>query len=280
MSRNEAALVAAPGEEATPSEWPEETDAEVPETEAPETSAPAEETAPAEEETAAEETSEAVENVPEETVPAEDQTATPSETPAATDSEIESAPKPSYSDLVGIGWSSTAKVYASTLNRLHALDDVEGWKVEYSITPEGSARIVDGARGVEDGEDLYFGVKNQIGYAVETVLANGEELTADTITDNEDGSQTAWYAVYGVTEEQSIDVVMAETGEHPAFDQTLVMDDGMQIIIKAEAGVLPAGVEATAERVSQEVEAAVVESASAEGKNRQRLFMPMILTSG
>ena len=88
---------------------------------------------------------------------------------------------------------------------------MEGWKVEYSITPEGSARIVDGARGVEDGEDLYFGVKNQIGYAVETVLANGEELTADTITDNEDGSQTAWYAVYGVTEEQSIDVVMAET---------------------------------------------------------------------
>ncbi len=272
MSRNEAALVAAPGEEATPSEWPEETDAEVPETEAPETSAPAEETAPAEEETAAEETSEAVENVPEETVPAEDQTATPSETPAATDSEIESAPKPSYSDLVGIGWSSTAKVYASTLNRLHALDDVEGWKVEYSITPEGSARIVDGARGVEDGEDLYFGVKNQIGYAVETVLANGEELTADTITDNEDGSQTAWYAVYGVTEEQSIDVVMAETGEHPAFDQTLVMDDGMQIIIKAEAGVLPAGVEATAERVSQEVEAAVVESASAEGKNLTSVY--------
>ena len=89
------------------------------------------------------------------------------------------------------------------------MDDVEGWKVEYSIAPEGSARIVDGARGVEDGEDLYFGVKNQIGYAVETVLANGEELTADTITDNEDGSQTAWYAVYGVTEEQSIDVVMA-----------------------------------------------------------------------
>ena len=260
MSPNAAALVSAPGEEATPSEWPEdETDAEVPETMAPE-----EETAvPAEEDPAAEETTEAAETIP---------VATPSETPAATDSEIENAPKPSYSDIVGIGWSGTAKVYASTLNKLHALDDVEGWKVEYSITPEGSARIVDGARGVEDGEDLYFGVKNQIGYAVETVLANGEELTADTITDNEDGSQTAWYAVYGVTEEQSIDVVMAETGEHPAFEQTLAMDDGMQISIKAEAGVLPVGVEATAERVSQEVEAAVVESASAEGKTLTSVY--------
>ncbi len=259
MSPNAAALVSAPGEEATPSEWPEdETDAEVPETTAPE-----ETTVPAEEEPAAEETTEVAETIP---------AATPSETPAATDSEIENAPKPSYSDIVGIGWSGTAKIYASTLNKLHALDDVEGWKVGYSIAPEGSARIVDGARGVEDGEDLYFGVKNQIGYAVETVLANGEELTADTITDNEDGSQTAWYAVYGVAEEQSIDVVMAETGEHPAFEQTLVMDDGMQISIKAEAGVLPVGVEATAERVSQEVEAAVVESASAEGKTLTSVY--------
>ena len=70
MSPNAAALVSAPGEEATPSEWPEdETDAEVPETMAPE-----EETAvPAEEDPAAEETTEAAETIP---------VATPSETPA------------------------------------------------------------------------------------------------------------------------------------------------------------------------------------------------------
>ena len=219
MSPNVAALVAAPGDDdaATPSEITggEET-ADEPETTAPEESNeglvdegnlpeesdPAttpEESQPAEETTPVEETTE----VPETTAPAKD--------PVATEDEIQSAPKPDYSDLVGIGWSGTGKIYTSTLNKLHAFDDVEGWKVEYSITPEGSARIIDGARGVEDGEDLYFGVKNQIGYAVESVLANGEELTADTITDNEDGSQTAWYAVYGVTEEQSIDVVMAET---------------------------------------------------------------------
>ena len=224
MSRNEAALVAAPGDEvATPSEMPEEETPDEPETTAPEESNeglvdegnlpeesdPAttpEESQPAEETTPVEETTE----TPETTAPAETPAA-PAEDPVATADEIESAPKPDSSDLVGIGWSGTGKIYTSTLNMLHALEDVEGWKVEYSITPEGSARIIDGARGVEDGEDLYFGVKNQIGYAVETVLANGEKLTADTITDNEDGSQTAWYAVYGVTEEQNIDVVMAET---------------------------------------------------------------------
>ncbi|HIX52138.1 MAG TPA: hypothetical protein IAA28_04975, partial [Candidatus Lachnoclostridium stercoripullorum] len=264
ISKNEAALVAAPAEKATPSELPEEeetTEAETEESavaeetgEEPETEAPEEEVP----ETEVPET-----DAPETAAPAEDPKATASEMDEATKSEIESAPKPSYSDLVGIGWSGTAKLYSSTLNKLHALDDVEGWKVEYSITPAGSARIVDGPRGVEDGEDLYFGVKNQIGYAVETVLANGEELTADTVTDNEDGSQTAWYAVYGVTEEQSVDVVMAETGEHPAFDTELTMEDGTVIHIHADAGVLPAGVTAEASVVTG-IEDVVKENVEAE----------------
>ena len=269
ISKNEAALVAAPAEKATPSELPEEEETTEAETEE---SAAGEETGE-EPETEAPEKEVPETVAPETAAPAEDPKATASEMDEATKSEIESAPKPSYSDLVGIGWSGTAKLYTSTLNKLHALDDVEGWKVEYSITPAGSARIVDGPRGVEDGEDLYFGVKNQIGYAVETVLANGEELTADTVTDNEDGSQTAWYAVYGVTEEQSVDVVMAETGEHPAFEQTITMDDGMVITLKAGEGVLPEGVTATAERVSQEVEATVIDNASAEGKDIVTVYL-------
>ena len=150
MSRNEAALVAAPGDEvATPSEMPEEETPDEPETTAPEESNeglvdegnlpeesdPAttpEESQPAEETTPVEETTE----VPETTVPAETPAA-PAEDPVATADEIESAPKPDYSDLVGIGWSGTGKIYTSTLNKLHAFDDVEGWKVEYSITPKG-----------------------------------------------------------------------------------------------------------------------------------------------
>ena len=286
FSRNEAALVAAPAGDdpkATPSEMEDSKDPEesneglVDEGNMPNEKDPADvpgESAPAEESTPADETTVTGEpQVPETTVPEPQvpETTAPETTPAATPSETApekkpDAPKPSYSDLVGIGWSGTAKMYTSTLNKLHAFEDVDGWQIQYSIDPEGSARIVDGPRGVEDGEDLYFGVKNQLGYAVETVLANGEELAADTITDNEDGSQTAWYTVYGVTEEQNIDVVMAETGEHPGFSQEIQMDDGMVITIQADEGVLPDGVTATAERAGEDVENAVAEQATEDGK--------------
>ena len=286
FSRNEAALVAAPAGDdpkATPSEMEDSKDPEesneglVDEGNMPNEKDPADvpgESAPAEESTPADETTVTGEpQVPETTAPKPQvpETTAPETTPAATPSETvpekkPDAPKPSYSDLVGIGWSGTAKMYTSTLNKLHAFEDVDGWQIQYSIDPEGSARIVDGPRGVEDGEDLYFGVKNQLGYAVETVLANGEELAADTITDNEDGSQTAWYTVYGVTEEQDIDVVMAETGEHPGFSQEIQMDDGMVITIQADEGVLPDGVTATAERAGEDVENAVAEQATEDGK--------------
>ena len=276
FSRNEAALVAAPAGDdpkATPSEMEDSKDPEesneglVDEGNMPNEKDPADvpgESAPAEESTPADETTVTGEpQVPETTAPETTPAATPSETAPEKKPD---APKPSYSDLVGIGWSGTAKMYTSTLNKLHAFEDVDGWQIQYSIDPEGSARIVDGPRGVEDGEDLYFGVKNQLGYAVETVLANGEELAADTITDNEDGSQTAWYTVYGVTEEQDIDVVMAETGEHPGFSQEIQMDDGMVITIQADEGVLPDGVTATAERAGEDVENAVAEQATEDGK--------------
>ena len=100
-----------------------------------------------------------------------------------------------------MGYCSTAKVYTTTINQLKALDDFDGYKITYSINPGASARIVDGARGVAEGESLTFGVKNQIGFAVESVTANGEALVADSVADNEDGSQTAWYTVSDIYEE-------------------------------------------------------------------------------
>ena len=153
ISKNEAALVAAPAEKATPSELPEEeetTEAETEESaaeeetgEEPETEAPEEEVP----ETVAPET-----EAPETAAPAEDPKATASEMDEATKSEIESVPKPSYSDLVGIGWSGTAKLYSSTLNKLHAMDtsivlttEVEGadgvtvtLSARDGVVPEGS----------------------------------------------------------------------------------------------------------------------------------------------
>ena len=192
------------------------------------------------------------------------QVGTPSEVTKPEVQPEDTVNKASTTDLVGMGYCSTAKVYTTTINQLKALDDFDGYKITYSINPGASARIVDGARGVAEGESLTFGVKNQIGFAVESVTANGEALVADSVADNEDGSQTAWYTVSDIYEEQEVEVYTVETDVHPAFDAELVMDDGMVIHIMAEEGVLPAGVKATAVRVNNNVEAAVQEILSAD----------------
>ena len=47
------------------------------------------------------------------------------------------------SDLVGMGYCSTAKAYSVTLNQLKALDDFEGYKVTYDIAPKAKMCIRD-----------------------------------------------------------------------------------------------------------------------------------------
>ncbi|WP_320956275.1 InlB B-repeat-containing protein, partial [Enterocloster asparagiformis] len=176
------------------------------------------------------------------------------------------------SDLVGMGYCSTAKAYSVTLNQLKALDDFEGYKVTYDIAPKASARIVDGPRGVEEGGTLVFGVKNQIGYAIEAVAVNGETLETDSVTDNDDGAQTAWYTVPEVYEEQEVVVTMTESGEHPEFSATLPMSDGTIIHLYAEEGVLPAGVKAEASVVTgieDVVKANVEAEAEAAGEQKE-----------
>lgn len=220
-------------------------DAEVTETET-EAAAETEETAEdaSKEETAAgskenEETEAAKETVAETSKAAET-------TAEAKEEENKKAEAATDSDLVGVGYCSTAKAYTTTVKALKALDDIQGLKVTYAINPEYSARIVDGPRGVEEGDALVFGVKNQIGYAIESITANGEFLEADSTSDNEDGSVTAWYTVPEVTEEQEIEVYMTETDEHPEFNAELTMEDGTIITLHAAEGVLPAGVTAEA----------------------------------
>ena len=175
-------------------------------------------------------------------------------------------------DLVGIGYCSTAKAYVTTINQLKALDDYEGYKISYYIDPEASARIVEGPRGVEEGYELTFGVKNQIGYEIQNVTANGENLIADSTTDEEDETQTVWYHVPEVYEDQEIEVNMAETGDHPEFNAQLVMEDGTIIHLHAPKGVLPAGVKAAASVVTgieDTVKENVEDQAAAEGENKE-----------
>ena len=235
-----------------------------------------EEVTESEEATTAPETQETEETTEAETeAPAETETTAPAETETqapvqpATPAEPEEGNKPAATDtdLVGMGWCSTAKAYTRTLNELRAMEDIPGYKVTYAINPEYSARIVDGPRGVEEGETLVFGVKNQIGYAVESVAVNGEVIEADTTEDNEDGSKTVWYSVPEVMGEMDVEVAMTENGNHPAVTLDPIEVDGVTIQISAEEGVLPEGVTATASRVNEDVEATVADRMTEDGKS-------------
>ena len=124
-------------------------------------------------------------------------------------------------DLVGIGYCSTAKVYKSTLNALKALNDIDGYAVTYAIDPENSAKIIDGALAVKEGESLTFGVKNRLGYAVDQVTVNDEEIEPVSAAENEDGSQTIWYTVTDVNTELDIFVYMREEVQTIAFAMLL-----------------------------------------------------------
>ena len=203
---------------------------------------------------------------------AETSTAPSADVSLPSESEQETAPEPvpeddtkkaSTSDLAGMGYCSTAKVYTTSLNQLKALEDFDGYKVTYTSFPEASARIMEGPRGVKEGESLTFGVKTQLGYTIDNVTANDEDLEADSVTDELDGSQTAWYTISEVYEEQNIQVYTLETLEHPAFDKSVEVN-GVTIRITAPEGVLPADTQIQAEEITDQVESALTEKVDAE----------------
>ena len=255
---------------AAPEESTEATEETSTEAESSEEATESEEATTAPETQETEETTEAETEVPAETettAPAETETQAPVQSATPAEPEEGSKPAATDTDLVGMGWCSTAKAYTTTLNELRAMEDIPGYKVTYAINPEYSARIVDGPRGVEEGETLVFGVKNQIGYAVESVAVNGEVIEADTTEDNEDGSKTVWYSVPEVMGEMDVEVAMTENGNHPAVTLDPIEVDGVTIQISAEEGVLPEGVTATASRVNEDVEATVADRMTEDGKS-------------
>ena len=65
-------------------------------------------------------------------------------------------------DLVGIGVLQHGQGLYHQVNTLKALNDFEGYKVTYVVYSQGTARIVDGPRGVEEGGSLTFGVKPRL----------------------------------------------------------------------------------------------------------------------
>ena len=158
-----------------------------------------------------------------------------------------------------------AKAYVTTLNKLHIDVSKEGYAVTYTVTPVGTA-AVKGAKNVEEGKDLTFTVKPQVGYVIDHVTANGESLEAvedDEATASNADTGVKRFVVPEIEEEQEIVVVMAEIGEHPELNFSKTLGD-VVVSLHAEEGILPAGTVAKVTEVTEKVEEAVKEKTAEE----------------
>ena len=238
---------------------------------------PADESSAADETSAVEETSAADETLTDNTV--KDETGAPSDgnasndtkTPDASDDVNTSAPPISeedgqlleddingtiqlFGDLKGKAFntvtiwdSANARAYRVALEDLKGAEEVEGtYHVDYSVDPVGSADIA-GAYTVMEGEGLYFGVNPQVGYEIESVMANGMEVVQIDAADVASASNYAGsdhvYVVEEVDSDLEIVVVLEETDSHPEFNASYTASDGVKISLHAEEGILPEGTE-------------------------------------
>ena len=177
--------------------------------------------------------------------------------------ETESIPVSSIGngDLVGMDGCSTAKAYVTTLKKLKVLDEVDGYRVTYEITPEDKAAIVDKCDRVKAGESVTFGVEEQEGFRVGQVEANGDVVESAYSEEN-----IVWFTLEYVEEDLEILITMVPDGTSMPFNKTILMDDGMDITISALPGVLPENTEVTAEIVTSQVEEAIRSDQSEEGR--------------
>lgn len=177
--------------------------------------------------------------------------------------ETESIPVSSIGngDLVGMDGCSTAKAYVTTLKKLKVLDEVDGYRVTYEITPEDKAAIVDKCDRVKAGESVTFGVEEQEGFRVGQVEANGDVVESAYSEEN-----IVWFTLEYVEEDLEILITMVPDGTSMPFNKTISMDDGMDITISALPGVLPENTEVTAEIVTSQVEEAIKSDQSEEGR--------------
>jgi hypothetical protein len=177
--------------------------------------------------------------------------------------ETESIPVSSIGngDLVGMDGCSTAKAYVTTLKKLKVLDEVDGYRVTYEITPEDKAAIVDKCDRVKAGESVTFGVEEQEGFRVGQVEANGDVVESAYSEEN-----IVWFTLEYVEEDLEILITMVPDGTSMPFNKTISMDDGMDITISALPGVLPENTEVTAEIVTSQVEEAIRSDQSEEGR--------------
>ena len=183
-------------------------------------------------------------------------------------------------NTVTIWDSANARAYKVSVEDLEGIEAFGSYAVDYSVDPLGTAEVV-GPSYIAQGEDLYFGVKPQVGYVIEQVLANGAEVelveetdlasisdATKSNADMEDAEEgTVFYVVPEVLEDQEIEVILAEEvlGSHPAFYQAKTVN-GVMVTVEAEEDILPAGTELEVQEVTDQIETAVKEKVESQNE--------------
>lgn len=202
-------------------------------------------------------------------------------------------------NLVSFEDGLTARAFTTTLGKLGMSkeDLTEGGHIlTYTISPVGSAIVVNAPELVRDEAEVIFGVMPQIGYRIAGVTANGvhletvdgsvlethsnaEKLVASTSNGNKDveynEEEIVYFIIPEILEDQAIDIVMTEEGEweHPKFEESVTMHDGVTITVSAEEGILPIGTYLEVEEVTEKVADAVRENIKAEKKEELQTIM-------
>ncbi len=183
-------------------------------------------------------------------------------------------------NLVAFEDGLTARAFVTTLEKLgmNKEDLIEGGHIlTYTISPAGSAVVVNAPELVRDESEVIFGVTPQVGYRVFEVTANGEMLekvnpenlasTSNAEKVNEDyvKEDTEYFRISSVLESQDIEITLKEIteGTHPAFRESKTIN-GVTITVSAGENILPEGTYLTVEEVTEKVEEAVKENVKAE----------------
>ena len=120
-------------------------------------------------------------------------------------------------DLVGMDGCSTAKAYVTTLKKLKVLDDVDGYRITYEITPQDKAAIAGKCERVEAGGSVTFGVEGEDGFIVGQVEVNGDVLESAYSEEN-----TMWYTLEYVEEDLEILITMVPDGSSMPFNNGII----------------------------------------------------------
>lgn len=183
-------------------------------------------------------------------------------------------------NLVAFEDGLTARAFVTTLEKLgmNKEDLIEGGHIlTYTISPAGSAVVVNAPELVRDESEVIFGVTPQVGYRVFEVTANGEMLekvnpenlanasNAEKVNEDYVKEDTKYFRIPSVLESQDIEITLKEIteGTHPAFRESKTVN-GVTVTVSAGENILPEGTYLTVEEVTEKVEEAVKENVKAE----------------